>query len=268
MQRLRLRTPLELALGVALVVSAGVIVHQHRQVLGLRGDVAKGQESIRTLQHAVLQREQQAPVPVEVVTSVNPDAGALDQRNGTIHELNRELSQANIAARQLQVELTNSQEEHAKELKAADERLQKAQADGQARLQALQQKLDATVADAQSARERNIALDAENDKLKTDADEGSARSAELQRLAASLDDVNRRRDTYLTSLSRRYRDVTSQLRGMSSMLDVSRDQAGGACSSEAFLRIQNVVSQADDDLRQLSDLNAEARQIEKKLAKK
>ena len=268
MQRLRLRTPVELALGVAVAASVAVMVHQRRQIADLRRDAAKDQESIRTLQHSVLLREQQAPVPVEVITPVNPDAGALDQRNATIHQLNRELSQANIAARQLQVELTNSQEDHAKELKAAEERFQKVQADGQARQQALQQKLDAVVADAQSARERNIALDAENAKLKSDADEGSARGAELQRLAASLDDLNRRRDTYLTSLSRRYRDVTSQLRGMSSMLDASRDQAAGACSGEAFLRIQNVVSQADDDLRQLSDLNAEARQIEKKLAKK
>jgi chromosome segregation ATPase len=203
----------------------GVIVHQQRKVSGLRRDVAKDQEAIRTLQHAVLQREQQAPVPVEVITPVNPDAGALDQRNATIHQLNRELSQANIAARQLQVELTNAQEEHATAQKTADERLQKAQAEGEAELAALQQKLDAALADAQAARQRNIALDAENAKLRGDADEGSTRSAELQRLAANLDDLNRRRDTYLTSLSRRYRDVTSQLRGMSSVLDAGRDPA-------------------------------------------
>jgi len=33
-------------------------------------------------------------------------------------------------------------------------------------------------------------------------------------------------------------------------------------------RIQNAISLADDDLRQLSELNARARELQKKLAKK
>jgi len=268
MRQLRLRTPLGLALGVALAASVGIIVHQSRQLAGLRRDLGKDQESIRGLEGTLRQREQQAPAPVEVPVPINPDAGALNQRNATIHDLNRELSQANIAARQLQVELMNTQEERDKALQAADEHLRKVQADAQAQLEALQQKLDASEAEAQAARQRNIALDADNARLRSDADEGSARATDLQRLTASLEDVNRHRDTYLTSLLRLYRDVTSQLRGMSGMLDASREQPAAACSSEALAHIQNVVSQADDDLRQLNDLNAQARQIEKKLAKK
>jgi hypothetical protein len=36
----------------------------------------------------------------------------------------------------------------------------------------------------------------------------------------------------------------------------------------ALTRIQNAVSSADEDLRQLSELNTQARQLEKKLVKK
>ena len=96
----------------------------------------------------------------------------------------------------------------------------------------------------------------------------SARAAELRRVVTSLQDVDRRRDAYLTSIIRRYRDITSQFRAMSGMMDSSRDASSSACSSEALGRIQNTVSQADDDLRQLNELNAQARQLEKKLAKK
>ena len=268
MRQLRLRTPLELGLGAALVVSVAIILHQHWQLAASRRDLERDQRSIQTLQATLHECQQQAQIPVEAPPPVTVDGAALAQRNATIHELNRELSQAHIAIRQLQVQLAGSREERDKALQAADERLRKEQADLEGQITAVQQKLDGAEAELQTARQRNIALEASNAKLRDDAGEGSARAAEFQRLTASLEDVNRRRDTYLTSLVRRFRDVTSQLRGMSGMLDASREPSGSACGSEALIRIQNVVSQADDDLRQLNDLNAEARQIEKKLTKK
>ena len=52
------------------------------------------------------------------------------------------------------------------------------------------------------------------------------------------------------------------------MLDSSRGPNAGAFSGAALTRIQNAISLADDDLRQLNDLNAQARQLEEKLVKK
>jgi hypothetical protein len=72
----------------------------------------------------------------------------------------------------------------------------------------------------------------------------------------------------ITAIARRYRDITSQFRSMSGMLDSSHDANFGAFSSEALTRIQNAISQSDDDLNQLTELNAQARQLEKKLVKK
>jgi hypothetical protein len=67
---------------------------------------------------------------------------------------------------------------------------------------------------------------------------------------------------------RRYRDITSQFRAMSGMLDSSREPKSSPLSDAALTRIQNDVSLADDDLRQLTELNAQARQLEKKLVKR
>jgi hypothetical protein len=56
---------------------------------------------------------------------------------------------------------------------------------------------------------------------------------------------------------------------MSGMLGSNRDSNTGSPLTDAALtRIQSAVSSADDDLRQLNELSAQARQLEKKLAKK
>ncbi len=263
-----LRTPLELALAVALAGSVGIILHEYRQLADSRRSVEENHKSIQALEASLRACRQQGQAAVEVPLPVTIDGAALAQRNTTIHELNRELSEAHIAAHGLQVQLANARDEREKTLQAADEKLRKQQADFESQLRDLQQKSDATETEVQATRERNIALEADNAKLRNDVGEGAARAAEFARLAASLEDINRRRDTYLTSLVRRYRDATSQLRGISGMMDASHEQTASACSTEALIRMQNVVAQADDDLRQLNDLNAQARQIEKKLAKK
>ena len=107
-----------------------------------------------------------------------------------------------------------------------------------------------------------------NAQLKSSTDEGSTRAAEIGRVITDLQDLNRRRDLNLTSIMRRYRDITSQFRAMSGILDSSHDRSSNSFSGAALLRIQNEISLADNDLQQLNDLNNQARQLEKKLTKK
>jgi hypothetical protein len=97
----------------------------------------------------------------------------------------------------------------------------------------------------------------------------SARAVDLAQVIVQLQDLDSRRDALLTSIMRRYRDITSQFRAMSGMLGSNRDSNTGSPLTDAALtRIQSAVSSADDDLRQLNELSAQARQLEKKLAKK
>jgi len=269
MRLVRLRIALVLTLGVALVASVGMILRQYAQLAACQRQRAADLQSFRELQEALRQRDlQKAPAVAEGRTPVGDHRAALAEREATIEQLNRELSEAQADAARLQAQLLSSSDEREKALASANERYRKDQEDWQSQLYALKQELESAAADSQASRQRLADLEAANAKSRSENSEGSARAAEFRRVLASLQDVNRHRDAYLTSIIRRYRDITSQFRAMSGMLDSSRGPNSSAFSGAALTRIQNAVSLADDDLRQLNDLNAQARQLEEKLVKK
>jgi len=269
MRRASLRIAGELVLGVALVVSVGLILRQSRQVAAYRRQQDRDLQALRDLREALRQRDlQKTPVVSEGPTSAGDQRTALAQRDATIGQLNHELSQARTNITDLQARLSDSNDERQNAVASLNGRYEKEKDDWQERLDALQKELDSAQAESQATRERIVALEAANDKFKSDNKEATTRAAELERAAASLQDLDRRRDAYLTSILRQYRDITSQFRAMSGMLDSGRDPNSGTFSSAALTRIQNAISQADDDLRQLSELNAQTRQLEKKLEKK
>jgi chromosome segregation ATPase len=266
----RVEFALVLTLGVALVVSVSMILRQSWRLAALQRQQAADLQSLRELREAVRQREfQKAPAEAESPTPLGANQAAHPKRDATIEQLNRELSEAQANIQELQAQLSNSNDEHEKALASANERLQKEQEDWQSQLDALKQELDSAQAESQATRQRLAALEADNAKLKSDNSAASTRAADLATVAAQLQDLDSRRDAHLTSIMRRYRDITSQFRAMSGMLGSSRDSNSSSPLSDAALTsIQNAVSSADDDLRQLSELNAQARQLEKKLAKK
>ena len=261
----RLETALVLALGVALVGSVVAIVRQSRRLAVSERQRVAGLETIRQLQETLRQRDlRKPPAEAEAPTRTVGNPAELAQRDATILRLEQELSEAHASVKDLQAQIASASDEHEKALASLNESHQKDEADLQSRLDALKQDLDSAQAESEASRQRSAALEAENAKLRSAAGESSARAAELRRALADLDDLGRRRDSYLTSIQRRYRDITSQLRAMSGMLASSPNS--GALNEE-LTRLQNAISQADDDLRQLSELNARARQLEKKLVK-
>lgn len=112
------------------------------------------------------------------------------------------------------------------------------------------------------------ALEADNARLKSDNAGVSTRATDVVHIIANLQDMENRRDVYLTSILRRYRDITGEFRAMSGMLDASRDQNSGACSGAVLTRIQNAVNLADDDMRQLNELSARTQKLEKQLQRR
>jgi chromosome segregation ATPase len=265
----RLEFALLLTFGIALAASVGIILRQSRRLAALQRQQAADLQSLREVQAALRQRElQKAPAEAESPAPPGAFQATLAQRDATIERVNRELSEAQANIKGLQAQLSNSSDEREKALASADELHQKEREDWQSQLDALKQQLDSAQAESQASRQRLAALEADNAKLKSDNSAGSARAAEFARVVANLQDLDSRRDAYLTSIMRRYRDITSQFRAMSGMLDSSHEPKSSAFSDAELTRIQNAVSLADDDLRQLSELNAQARQLEKKLAKK
>lgn len=265
----RLEFALTLALGIALLASMGIILRQSWRIASLQRQQAVDLHSLSELREAVRQREfQRTPAEGASPTPVGNYQEELAKRGATIERLNHELSEAQDNTKELQAQLVNSNEEREKALASANDLQQKEKEDWQNQLDALRQELESAQAESQASRQRLAALDADNAKLKGDNSEISVRAAEFARVAAQLRDLDSRRDAHLTSIMRRYRDVTSQFRAMSGMLGSNRDSGSSPLSDAALTRIQNDVSLADDDLRQLTELNAQARELEKRLVKK
>ncbi|MBA3974361.1 MAG: hypothetical protein C0504_09115 [Candidatus Solibacter sp.] len=92
------------------------------------------------------------------------------------------------------------------------------------------------------------------------------RGSQIAAILASFDDVNRRRENTLTSLQRRFRDLTDAYRALALRFDTQRDgQAPVQISSGEVSRMSNTVQSAEDDLRQLNTLNAEAQRLTRRL---
>jgi hypothetical protein len=64
---------------------------------------------------------------------------------------------------------------------------------------------------------------------------------------------------------RRYRQITEQYRSMAGMMQTQRTDAPAAGSAD-LARIQDSIAMAEEDLRQLNNLNAQALLIQKKMA--
>lgn len=269
MPQSRWRIGVVAALSLALAASLVMTFRQARQFADLRRQAESDQRALRALREALRQRDlQQIPVDTEDLNPPTDQGAALARRRATIEQLQRELDDAHASIDKLQSQLTASSEERGKTLTSINESHRKEQESWQNQLDGLKQQIDSFEAESRELRQRVANLDTENTKLKTTTGEGSARAADFARIISDLQDLDRRRDLYLTSITRRYRDITNQFRAMSGMLDSSRDPNSSSFSGAALLRIQNDMSLAEDELRQLNDVNAQARQLEKKLIKK
>lgn len=91
----------------------------------------------------------------------------------------------------------------------------------------------------------------------------SQRAAASSQILGELAEINRRRENTVTSLQRRYRDITDQLRALAVRLDTQRDNPAAAAGD--LSRIQTAVLAAEEDLRQLNVLNSQSQQLMLKL---
>jgi len=263
----------------ALLAASSAALWQTRQLEAARSRASEDAASLKQLRARLRAAQLQQPfasiappgeTPAPASTTPRPSnkpAYLLAQREAEIGHLQRELNEAHAALHRLEARAASFDEERAQAAASANQRFTTAQSDYNAHLDDLNRQLRAAQNDAQAARQHLADFQAAADKLKSDQSSSAAKLAESTRLLATLEDLNRRRDGYIASILRRYRDLTEQFRAMSGVLASSRDQNSGALSESGLTRIQSAISQADDDLRQLNDLNSRAAQVEKKLAK-
>ncbi len=190
----------------------------------------------------------------------------LAQRDAEVLSLQQQLAEAHIEINRLNLRVNSFDEDQRKATEAANTRFNTAQADWQKRFDALTQQVQAAQAEADAARARAEAIQSDINKAAASQSANQAKLDQARRLLASLQDLNRRRTTYLDSLLHRYRDVLSQLHAIDNVLDSARDQNSSVISNAALARVESTISLAEDDMRQLSDLNSRAALTEKRLS--
>jgi DNA repair exonuclease SbcCD ATPase subunit len=258
----------ELVLGVVVAASLAIVLHLVRRLAEFERRHEADAQCLRLYHQAWLQKTLQQLPPPSVEVLPGGDARLAASKEATIERLDRELAEARARMADLQAQLASATEQNNKAAAGAQERLQQQQAAAQLQVDDLQKKLEAAQADASIARQRVSALEADNSKMRIDANSVNTQAAEAARLVAGLQDIQRRRDVYLNSILRRYRDITNDFRNMSGILDTSHDGNSGACSGAALSRIQTAVGGAEDDLRQINELDARTQKLEKQLLKK
>jgi len=120
-------------------------------------------------------------------------------------------------------------------------------------------------AELKSNTDRAAQVEAANAKLKQEVSSRKQSYADAGETVAALQGIFHRREMYLNDILRRYREITEQYRSMSGVLDSRRDREAAPISNTEISRIQNAIALAEEDLKQIYALNAQAAALQKKL---
>lgn len=279
----RMKNPLTVVLVVLVAVAASMAMWLwtgQRRVsaeAGARVETAEKLQTAATERSGALERENTAlrqqlaergiePV-VARATPLRPGAGEV-KRLETVRELAQ--TQVKLAAAQASL---NEWQNRAHELEAA---LEKAAADGKRvaaedaslreDLASARRLVAATEGELKTKAARLSQMESASRTVREDVVAASQKSTQAAALADELLDINRRRETVITSLQRRYREMTDVLRALAVRLDTQRDSVATAAPDVS--RMQSTAQSAEDDLRQLNSLNTQAQRIAQKLGQK
>ena len=134
-------------------------------------------------------------------------------------------------------------------------------------LAAANQAVDALQKELKSRSDRVTQIEIAYQKLRGQSGTDAQKLAQLQQLAAELQGIYQRREVYSNSILRRYKQINEQYRSMSGVMQAQRTDAPATGGAD-LARIQDSIAMAEEDLRQLDGLNAQALRIQKKMAGK
>jgi len=207
-----------------------------------------------------------APVPEGAAAPRLPKPAANPEDAIAIQRLKLSLADANNSIAHLQARADDA-EAQLHSLRVDNQRLTSSEADLNANLSAANQAVDALQKELKSSRDRVTQVEIAYQKLRDQSGVDTQKIAQLQQVSTELQDIYQRREVYLNSILRRYRQITEQYRSLSGVLQAQRTDAP-AVNSADLARIQDSIAMAEEDLRQLNNLNAQARLLQKKLTGK
>lgn len=263
----RLNTAVISGLSVALVASGAVILHQTGKMSRVRQQRDAALQSLQQSRQALQQSKirisslRNRPIPI------NKDKAVVAQQKTTIQQLTSQLKSARQSVSQVQEELASTKDQNQKALAASGRQSREIQSKLQARLAKLHQELASAKSKIQSSSRQIADLEKLNTQLQNSNSGQSTRIARREHILDRLQELDRRRESYLRSIANRYHNLTSQFRSMSGMMDSNRGQNSSALSGSTLDMIQNSISLSETDFQHLSDLNAKAFRLQKQLSK-
>lgn len=177
-----------------------------------------------------------------------------------LSETKSALQAAQARVQQLEASIEQAQADNVKLQTAANEAREEADS-----LKHVNETMDAEL---KSKTARADASDDQTRRAQAEAGELRQRVNQTASTLHDLDELARRRDNYLNNLQRRYRDVNEQLRSLAARLDRYRDSSSAPSFSADLPRLQSVVQAAEEDLRQVQNLDAQAQRLSQRLQTK
>ena len=264
-------------IGVVVLGLAGVVVfRQAGRISEREQQISQLEQRNQQLKTQLERSSRAAPEqPVSQGTSPRPRAGGGQGRNSTdvenlvasereIQQLRDNLSQAHRDVARLETQVSDLEAEN-RRLAADSQRLAGAAEDLKVNLAEANRIVASLRTEMQVNQDRVTQLVSENSRLLQDNTAGKQSAGELHKVATDLEEIFRRRQMYLNNILRRYKEVTEQYRSLSGVMDSRRDREAVPVSSAEISRIQNAISMAEEDLKQISALNTQAQRLEKKL---
>jgi chromosome segregation ATPase len=184
-------------------------------------------------------------------------ASTLPARNdhiAVIEGLRKSLDEAHVANGELDARIT-ALDAQIVSLQTEGQRAAAIESEALEKLSIARREIEASQKDALAKDARIAQLEVQTRKLRDESGANAKQAAQLTQLAAELQDIFRRRETYISSILSRYKEITEQYHVVA--LDRTTDVA----------RIQQALSMAEEDIRQLHSLNARALLIQRKLNK-
>ena len=175
----------------------------------------------------------------------------LIQFRDRLEAANRSIAQMQARIDELQAAVDRAAEEN--------QRLAASELDLKAKLAGTSRVLEAVQAELKTKEARLAQLETANASLREENRLSAARVAQLTPVLRDLEELDRRREAYLANILRRYKDVTEQYRAIGGRLDASQE------GTAELARIRESIAQAEEDLRQLSGLNAQASRLQRRL---
>lgn len=220
--------------------------------------VAKQQAAAAAAHQPVAPVETKQPVPVASVPSESAQRAA---SSASIAKLNEDLAAARSRISELESKILSLDADRATLAQQRQQELTGAEETCRTKIAETQQSLAALQADLKASQQRAALFESENDNLRKAQATAAKTPAHSPTSGGELDELSRRRDTYLKSLIRRYREIDNDYRAF------MRDPQGPHANDPAILRIQAALSQAEEDLRQIDSLNAKTLLVEKRQEK-